>query len=151
MKEPVIRELRAVQRFTVSLPVIINWRSGGRPVRGFTRDISTRGMFVLADVGPGQGELVEFEIDLAMDELTPLVLVEGQGRVVRVESPAPEGQPLGLAVHNVWFKLRAPEEGEALPAQVQALAGRVARPAAGVRKPDRRRRLSIVPPAGQTD
>jgi len=58
VKSPVVRELRAVQRFTVNLPVHLSWPSAGWPdqqVRGFTRDISTRGMFVLVRTGPRRG------------------------------------------------------------------------------------------------
>jgi hypothetical protein len=146
VKKPVVRELRAVQRFTVNLPVVLNWRAPGRPnrpVQGFTRDISTRGMFVLSDPGPIPGELLEFEIDLALDESAPLILVEGEGRVVRVESqPPPSAHPSGFAVHNLWFKLREPEEGQAIAPKVQARAAadvRVSAQAGG------RRGLAIVP------
>ena len=121
-----VRELRAVQRFAVNLPVQMSWRGADRPdetVRGCTKDISTRGMFVLAPSGPRQGELLEFEIDMALDELSPLMQVQGEGRVVRVECPAPASQFTGFAVHNVWFKLRQPETGEALPAGSRAQSG----------------------------
>jgi hypothetical protein len=151
VKSPIVRELRAVERFTISLPVHLNWPAAGRSVQGFTRDISTRGMFVTADFGPAQGELLEFEIDLALDEFTPLMLVGGEGRVVRVEGPSPAAQSFGFAVHNLWFKLREPEEGEVLARDMQASAGGVAGLMASVRKRDRRRQLSIVPPKGEKD
>jgi len=150
VKSSVVRELRAVERFAVSLPVVLTWRAPGRPdgsVQGFTRDISTRGMYVLADSGPIPGELLKFEIDLALDESTPLVLVEGEGRVVRVEDqPPPAQQPSGFAVHNLWFKLREPEEGRVIPSEIQARAAAVLRPAADISGRGGRRGLAIVPP-----
>ena len=153
MKSSVVRELRAVQRFAVNLPVQMSWRAPGqadRPVRGLTRDISTRGMFVQSDAGPSQGQLLEFEIDLALDEFTPLVQVEGEGRVVRVECQPPAARSSGFAVHNLWFKLREPEEGQALPVEIQLRDGKVARAAGGgAAKTRPRRRLQIVPPNGK--
>ena len=136
MKSPVVRELRAVERFTVNLPVHLSWRAAGLPdrqVRGFTKDISTRGMFVLSRTGPRQGELLDFAIEMALDEFSPLMLVEGEGRVVRVERPAPASRLAGFAVHNLWFKLREPEADEALPTKTRAQAGRVVRAAKGIR------------------
>ena len=136
MKSPVVRELRAVERFTVKLPVQLSWRAEGLPdrqVRGFTKDISTRGMFVLARTRPRQGELLDFAIEMALDEFSPLMLVEGEGLVVRVERPAPASRLAGFAVHNLWFRLREPETGKALPAKTRAQAGRVARAADGIR------------------
>lgn len=150
MKDRGVRELRAVERFTISLPVLLSWRAAGRSVRGFTRDISTRGMFVEADTEPSQGELLEFEIDLAFDEFTPLMLVEGEGRVVRVERPFLSAQPSGFAMRNVWFKLREPEQGQALTPTAQPRPARVARPAAKDRERDLRRRLALVPPKDKT-
>jgi hypothetical protein len=154
VKSSVVRELRAVERFAVSLPVVLTWRAPGRPdglVQGFTRDISTRGMFVLADSGPIPGELLKFEIDLALDESTPLVLVEGEGRVVRVEDqPPPAQHPSGFAVHNLWFKLREPEEGQAIRPDIQAGADAILRPRSTMPGQSRHRGLAIVP-SGKTD
>jgi hypothetical protein len=132
VKSSVIRELRAVQRYSINLPVCVTWHSAGVPpssLNGFTRDISTRGMFVLADAEPAAGALLEFEIDLALDEVTPLVVVQGKGRVVRTQRASGSGpeQRAGFAVHNVWFRLREPEEGQALPADAPVLAPKPAR------------------------
>lgn len=145
MKRSTIRELRAVQRYSVSLPVCVTWRAPGAshpPINAVTRDISTRGMFVIADAAPAQGDLLEFEIDMALDEETPLVVVQGAGRVVRTERPSDE--PGGFAVHNLWFQLRDAEQGHALPLDFQALAASAARPLR-TGKTARHRGLSIVP------
>jgi hypothetical protein len=103
-------------------------------------------MFVLAPTGPHQGELLEFEIDMALDEFSPLMLVQGEGRVVRVERPAPASQFTGFAVHNVWFKLREPEVGEALPAGSRVQTAAVARTVARSDEQKFSRRLTIAWP-----
>ena len=115
VKKPVVRELRAVPRYNVQLPVSVTWPNAVAPrppVHAFTRDISTRGMFVFSDFQPETGSVLEFEIDMAWDEQTPLVVVRGAGRVVRSEEP-PHG-PGGFAVHNLWFRIGEPEQGRAL-------------------------------------
>jgi hypothetical protein len=114
-REP--REFRAVERFAVRLPVFLNWRGAEEQecrAEGFTRDISTRGMFVVTNNVPPEGRVLQFEIDLAFDEGAPLTQVEGQGRVVRVERASSNSVAIGLAVSNIWFKLRAPQDGQAL-------------------------------------
>ncbi len=144
----VVRELRAVQRFALNLPVQISWRAADRPVEtagGCTRDLSTRGMFVLAPAGPREGELLRFEIDMALDESSPLLRVEGEGRVVRVEYPARPSPSTGFAVRNLWFKLRDPKTGAALSAGTHGLSAA----AASVTRMDQQnspRRLTIAPP-----
>ena len=147
VKSSVVRELRAVQRFAVSLPVHLNWRVAGRPdqqLQGRTRDVSTRGMFVLAPTGPSQGELLEFEIDMALDEFSPLMLVQGEGRVVRVERPSVPSSFTGFAVHNLCFKLCEPSEGEALPAGRRAQSAAAPKTVARIDERDLPRRLTIA-------
>jgi hypothetical protein len=134
----------------------VTWRAPGVPqasLNCFTRDISTRGMFVIADAAPAAGALLEFEIDLALDEVTPLVVVHGEGRVVRTQRSSglvPE-HPAGFAVHNVWFRLREPEQGQALPADSPAVAAVAGRPPVNLRRNVRHRGLAIVPPQAKTD
>ena len=130
MKHTVVRELRAVERFAISLPVSLNWQVAGklgRQERGFTRDVSTRGMFVFARTGPTRGRLLEFEIDLALDVYSPLLQVKGEGRIVRIERPAAGSDLSGFAVVNLCFKLCQPQEG----AMLRSEQGR--RPAQGRR------------------
>jgi PilZ domain len=150
--DSVVRELRAVQRYSVSLPVCVTWRAPGAPhssLNALTRDISTRGMFVVTDAEPPEGDLLEFEINLALDEATPLVVVRGEGRVVRTERLSE--QPAGFAVHNVWFRLGEPEQGQALPLDRRAPAVASVPPSLDAGKTARRRGLSIVPPQIHTD
>jgi hypothetical protein len=115
VKKPVVRELRAVPRYNVQLPVSVTWpdaQATRPPEHTFTRDISTRGMFVFSDLQPEAGSVLEFEIDMAWDEQTPLVVVRGAGRVVRTEEPS--HGPGGFGVHNLWFRIGEPEQGRAL-------------------------------------
>jgi hypothetical protein len=115
MKKLTVRELRAVPRYNVQLPVSVTWPDAEAPrppVHTFTRDISTRGMFVFSDLQPEAGAVLEFEIDMAWDEQTPVVVVRGAGRVVRNEEPS--HGPGGFAVHNLWFRIGEPEPGRAL-------------------------------------
>jgi hypothetical protein len=110
--------MRAVPRHNVQLPVRVTWREADafRPsLNSLTRDISTRGMFIIADLEPSEGALLEFEIDMAEaeDTQTPLPIVRGAGRVVRTERPV-NGRG-GFAVHNLWFQLSEPEKWQELP------------------------------------
>jgi PilZ domain len=114
MNKPEVRELRAVPRYNVQLPVNVTWPEADAPhppLQTFTRDISTRGMFVFSDAQPEAGSVLEFKIDMA-DEQTPVVGVRGAGRVVRTERPL--HGPSGFAVHNVWFRIGEPGPGRAL-------------------------------------
>jgi hypothetical protein len=104
-------------------------------------------MFVEADADPAEGARLEFEIDLALDEATPLVVIQGEGRVVRAQRSGESGtgQPAGFAVHNVWFRMREPEQGQALPADLTFLGA--------APKPSRVRHtgLTIVAPQTKTN
>jgi hypothetical protein len=149
VKSSTVRELRAVPRFTISLPVHLCWRVAGRPdqqIQAWTKDVSTRGMLVLASTGPGLGELLEFEIDMALDEFSPLMLVQGEGRVVRVERPSIASSFTGFAVRNSWFKLREPSAGEALPVATPAQSGAAAKPVARIDERDWLRRFRSARP-----
>ena len=146
MKNSIAHELRSVQRYSASLPVCLTWRGPNAlhpPLNALTRDISTRGMFVIADAEPAEGELLEFEIDLALDEDTPLVVVRGEGRVVRIERSS--SQPYGFAVHNVWFQLCEPEQAQTLPLDSRTLATAAVQSPRAPGKTSRNHGLTIVP------
>jgi PilZ domain len=118
LKKSAVRELRAVERFRLKLPVNLTWQVRSKQEQqgeGITRDISTRGMFVLARTSPPKGKPLRFEISLSPDELSPAIQVEGRGRVVRVERPAPRSKITGFAVVNLWFRVRDPQEAPHAP------------------------------------
>jgi hypothetical protein len=149
VKNSVVRELRAVQRFAVSLPAHLSWQSVGQPaqqVQGFTRDISTRGMLVLARTGPRPGELLEFEVEMALDDSSPQLLVHGEGRVLRVEPSVSDRCFTGFAVHNLWFRMREPKPGGALPATKPAQTGAVRATVTCIDERDLPRRSTIARP-----
>lgn len=146
MNKPEVRELRAVPRYNVQLPVSLTWREAEvprPPLHTFTRDISTRGMFVFSDLQLETGSVLEFEIDMAWDEQTPVVVVRGEGRVVRTERPL--HGPGGFAVHNLWFRIGEPEEGRALEG---GASSQLAQPIASLfaaPRSTRHRGLAVVP------
>lgn len=105
-------------------------------------------MFVVADVEPSEGDVLEFEIDLGLDEETPLVVVRGEGRVVRIERLSL--QSTGFAVHNLWFRLSEPEQGQVLPPDFATLAVAMRSPQ-DTGKTVRNRGLAIVPREVVTD
>jgi hypothetical protein len=106
-------------------------------------------MFVLSKAPTVDGQIINFEIDLAWDDVTPLVLVKGEGRVVRIEHDSQSERATGFAVQNLWFKLREPEEGEAISAD--ALTTFLSAPQASAASSKPHRGLSIVPKAGELD
>jgi hypothetical protein len=151
VKESVVRELRAVQRYGVRLPVRVTCRTPGAPdscLNGFTRDVSTRGMFIIADAGAPDSDVVEFELDLAFDEITPLI-VQGKGRVVRTEHTP--GQRAGFAVYHLSFRFREADPGGALPRDLESFAGAPFPVPISFRKSGHHQRLAVVPPRFRKD
>ena len=99
MKKSLVRELRAFERFQLRLPVNLSWQvrsNQNQQGQGLTRNICTRGMFVLAPTGAPEGSPLRFEINLALDEISPAIRVEGRGRVFRVKRPAPRSRITGF-------------------------------------------------------
>src|SRR5436309_10214256 len=76
-------------RFHIRLPVIFRWNDeqGGRQQNGgFTRDISTGGLFVYSLIPPPSGVSVELEVMLpALEESGHGLRLRSEGRVLRIE------------------------------------------------------------------
>lgn len=56
---------RNTRRYELSLPVLFSWSDGSGNVQkqgGFTRDISTNGLYVVGDVSPPVGALLTVEV-----------------------------------------------------------------------------------------
>jgi hypothetical protein len=89
---------RASVRFQLRLPVIFRWNDeqGGRQQNGgFTRDISTRGLFVYSPIPPPSGVTVELEVMLPpLEESGHGVRLQSEGRVLRIER---KGEHTGFA------------------------------------------------------
>jgi len=84
-----VLQQRACVRYRLRVPVICNWTGPEGRLRcdGFTRDISTQGVFVLCDVPPVIGTAVVVELVFPPLEATSGIgpRLKAVGRVVRVE------------------------------------------------------------------
>jgi PilZ domain len=80
---------RTSVRFHIRLPVIFRWndeQGDGHQDGGFTRDISTGGLFVDSVIAPPLGVTVELEVMLpALEESGHGVRLRSEGRVLRIE------------------------------------------------------------------
>jgi hypothetical protein len=96
-------------RFPLELPVSVSWQIHGQPEcqgEGVTRNISSRGMFVLAHRSPTLGTPVHFEVSLVPGRGSAAIGLEGQGTVVRLEPPASSSGMPGFAVVNHWLEVK---------------------------------------------
>jgi hypothetical protein len=92
---PSVIELRKAKRYRLSAPALFLWAPHeGKPKsgQGVTRDINASGVYVLTDVLPPVGALVQLDILIPKleDPGFGMSLV-GEGVVLRVESQGPEG------------------------------------------------------------
>ena len=80
-------ELRRATRYRVRSPVLFQWVDAGevqRQAGGFTRDISTSGVFVISEVLPPVGKAVAYELMLPPLQVEdPSWRLKATGRVVR--------------------------------------------------------------------
>lgn len=85
-------------RFHLRLPVIFGWndeQAGRQQNGGFTRDISTGGLFVYSLIPPPSGVTVELEVMLPpLEESGHGVRLRAKGRVLRIER---KGERTGFA------------------------------------------------------
>ena len=89
-------ERRNARRYDLALPVVVR---DGAPHSGQTRDISTRGVYLLMDDRLEPGSTFEFTLTLPHEITgTSSVMVQAQGRVIRVDTKEEEGpNRLGVA------------------------------------------------------
>src|SRR5579864_430999 len=92
-----VQQRKAI-RFHIRLPVIFRWsdeQSSRQQNGGFTRDISTGGLFIYSLIPPPLGVTVELEVVLpALEESGHGVRLRSEGRVLRIER---KGDPTGFA------------------------------------------------------
>ena len=100
-----VQEFRKANRYQLSAPVLFTWqRSDGKfqASEGVTRDISMRGIFVLAAEVPEVGAYIEVDAHLpALSGRGRTVKLHGGGRVLRVEKQL---RPVGGFAAEVFFQ-----------------------------------------------
>jgi hypothetical protein len=109
LKSSVVREHRGVERFRLEVPVNLSWQIRGEQDQlcgAFTRDVSSRGMFVFTRASMRLGRRLRFEINIMPSVSFPPLRVIGEGQVVRVERSALSAEMIGIAVVSRWFKVQ---------------------------------------------
>jgi len=82
-------ERRAGQRFPYLLPVFIRDLASGVEARGFTQDLSSRGVFFFTYASFGEGSEIELTLKMPSEiTLGDDMRVRCRGRVLRVTTPA---------------------------------------------------------------
>jgi hypothetical protein len=89
MNPPPVRvERRAGQRFPFLLPVFVRDLSSGVEARGFTQDISSRGVFFFTDAAFAEGAAIELTLNMPSEiTLGDDMRVRCSGSVLRVALP----------------------------------------------------------------
>jgi PilZ domain len=116
-------ERRKARRFVLEIPVLFRWLNDGQTARegaGFCRDISTRGVFVIASsAAPALARSLELMVLLPpLNPTGPGMRLRCSGSVVRVE---PLGEAIGLGIASVFSNMEdseassSPEEKVAFP------------------------------------
>lgn len=87
-------ERRTARRYDLSLPVVVRAPGGGKavPQKGRTRDVSTRGVYLLLDRAVSENS--DFDLTMALPTEVaggPGVFVRAVGKVVRTEEWTEEG------------------------------------------------------------
>ncbi len=101
-------EHRKIYRYQLRVPAVIQW--GWQPgirqqVEGFTRDISTRGVFVCCPVSPPAGAAVELEIRLPpLAAAAQGLRLQAEGQVVRVDGAGTESGFAAVASFGLHAK-----------------------------------------------
>jgi len=98
------KEPRATIRYALEAPVTFTWTDDHGNLRenqGCTRDISTRGVYVIASGCPPRGTAVDMNIYLpALTDESRALRMEMAGRVQRVDAIAPGNPGNGFSVCN---------------------------------------------------
>lgn len=105
---------RKFARFHLTLPVVFSWkdrRLRKRRGKGFTRDLSAGGVFLLSEKVPPVGVPIEFEAILPpLEERVMALRLRGEARVLRVEPAVNDGKWNGFAAVNESFVLQEAQE-----------------------------------------
>lgn len=108
MNTPTVRiERRVGQRFSYLLPVAFRDSSTGIEGRGFTQDLSSRGVFFLTDASVAEGSAIELTLrmpsEITLGENMP---VRCCGRVLRVRSATNEVSSSSAAITKIGVAVR---------------------------------------------
>jgi hypothetical protein len=95
--------VRKTVRYKLQVPAVSRWKDkkngDEQSVKGRTRDISTSGAFIYAQVCPPEGVTVEVNMVLAtIPNSVRSLRLNAEGRVVRSEQPTGGGGATGFAV-----------------------------------------------------
>jgi len=95
--------VRKTVRYKLQVPAVSRWKDKKRgdeqSVEGRTRDISTSGAFIYAQVCPPEGVTVKVNMVLAtIPNSARSLRLNAEGRVVRSEQPTSGGGTRGFAV-----------------------------------------------------
>ena len=101
-------ELRSVARCRLKFTVRFTWRDADdrrQRATGFTRDISGVGLFIVAPACPPAGAALRFDLLLPPLQGKAPIQMQGEGRVLRIESAAAGFGIWGFAAANESFSL----------------------------------------------
>ena len=101
-------ERREHTRYGVRAPVDFEWIDRGVSHRGqgLTRDISSKGMFIISDAEPPESSDVQVEVSFPADDKMPTNLrLSSKSLVVRVERPKSTNEVRGFAILHRSYRL----------------------------------------------
>lgn len=101
------KNARTAVRYEVCAPVVFTWIDATGTIqerRGYTRDISPKGAFVVSPACPPAGTSLEMSIYLSVaSEHSRDVRIEAQACVLRLE-PGTAAREQGFSVRNHWVR-----------------------------------------------
>ena len=104
---PATHEKRVVPRYRLNLPILVRWHNGETyTCGGFTRDVSTKGVFVLCSEKLPLNTTVEIEILLPTSGKIPGRALKSTGRVVRTYD---ENEGEGIALEGQFGQSEFPD------------------------------------------
>jgi len=103
------KELRGQLRYELRVPVEIEWESnaGKQKVVGFTKDISSNGVFVFCNPDIPLGTFLHLTILLRTDGLGPKITLDVTAKVCRVVKSIADGELSGFAVQNYRYRMNS--------------------------------------------
>jgi len=112
------KESRKRLRYQLHFPVEIEWQSdtGKQKARGFTKDISSKGVFIFSESEIPLDAHLHLLIFLRTEGLGPMVTLDVVAKVCRAVKPLAKGELSGVAVQNYRCKISGGGSGHELRA-----------------------------------